>query len=152
MSYIVLSNNKSKQLACHQLSSPASRITMITQIVCFDEVIRLNPKDYLAWNNKGDSLIALDRFNESIVCFDEAIKLDPKKINAWTNKGEALFYLEKFEESLSCFNTVIMLVPEDSGLLSMSEAWTNKGEVLKKMGRAEEAEQCFVKSKEFEDS
>ena len=31
-------NNKSKQLACHQLSSPASRITMLTQIVCFGEV------------------------------------------------------------------------------------------------------------------
>ena len=34
----ILSNNKSKQLACHQLSSPMPRITMITQIVCFGEV------------------------------------------------------------------------------------------------------------------
>jgi tetratricopeptide (TPR) repeat protein len=45
-------------------------------IKCFDEAIRLNPKDELLWYHKGLSLHYLENYVESVKCFDEAISLE----------------------------------------------------------------------------
>ena len=47
-------------------------------IKCYDEAIKLNPKNENAWNNKGYSLNNIGKYEESIKCFDESIKLNPK--------------------------------------------------------------------------
>ena len=44
-------------------------------IVCFDEVIKLDPEDSLAWGNKGIALKKFGRDEEAEQCFAKAREL-----------------------------------------------------------------------------
>jgi tetratricopeptide (TPR) repeat protein len=45
---------------------------------CFDNALKLDPKDADAWVGKGTALMALGRNQEAIPCFDKALDLDPQ--------------------------------------------------------------------------
>ena len=73
-------------------------------IVCYDNAIKLNPKNSAApRNNKGNSLYALEKYEEAITCHDETIRLNPEDPTAWYNKGIALKKLGRDEEAEQCF-------------------------------------------------
>ena len=78
-------------------------------IKCFNEAIRLDPKEVDAWNNKGVALVIQEKYDEAIKAFDEAIRLDPNLAGAWNNKGVALKALGRFDETGLKHNSVIKL-------------------------------------------
>jgi len=41
----------------------------------------------MAWFNKGVSLSALGKQEESIKCYEKAIEINPNLAEAWKNKG-----------------------------------------------------------------
>lgn len=43
----------------------------------FDEAIRLDPKNSMAWKNKGNVLMMQDKYDEAEQVFTKAILLDP---------------------------------------------------------------------------
>lgn len=47
-------------------------------------------KKSIAWNNKGNSLADLGKYDEAIKSFDEAIRINPGYATAWYNKGKIL--------------------------------------------------------------
>jgi tetratricopeptide (TPR) repeat protein len=55
-------------------------------IKCFNEAIRLDPKEVDAWNNKGVALVIQEKYDEAIKAFDEAIRLDPNLPEPGTTK------------------------------------------------------------------
>ena len=59
-------------------------------ILCYDEALKIGPKDAHAWVNKGKALSELGRYQEAIVCYDRALEIDGRLTNAWLNKGDAL--------------------------------------------------------------
>ena len=71
-------------------------------IDCYDKAIKLDPKDDIAWYNKGCSSHNLGRYEEALTCYDKAIELDPKSVYAWNNKGCSLSSLGRYEEALTC--------------------------------------------------
>ena len=123
------------------------------------------------WNDKGNSLVNLEKFEESIACFDQAIKIDPENSSVWHNKAVSLRKLDRHEEAVTCCDEVIRLNPEDEvewynkgfslmmlvkfekSILCFDEAirlnpnylpaWGNKGGVLSRLGRYEEAIVCI---------
>ena len=42
------------------------------------------------YNDKGVSLIDLQRYDEAIKCFDKIIDINPNKIEAFNNKGNLI--------------------------------------------------------------
>jgi tetratricopeptide (TPR) repeat protein len=86
-----------------------------------DEVIRLNPDNSEAWNDKGILLDSLDKHSEALECFEKALELQPAYNDALLNKGIALSGLNKQAEALDIFNEVLRY---DS---TLEEAWLNKG-------------------------
>ena len=70
-------------------------------IKCYDEAIKLNPKNENSWYNKGVSFNQLGKYEEAIKCYDELIKLNPKNENAWYNKGISLYNLENMKKQLN---------------------------------------------------
>jgi tetratricopeptide (TPR) repeat protein len=63
-------------------------------IKCYDEAIRLDPKNAQARFNKGAALDAqgkhdeaIKAYDEDIKVYDEAILLDPNDARAWGNKA-----------------------------------------------------------------
>ena len=59
-------------------------------IKCFNKLLKINPKNTLALNNKGIALAELNRFEEAIDYYDDVIRIDPKNELTWLKKGEAL--------------------------------------------------------------
>lgn len=58
-------------------------------IRCYDEAIKINPKDAEVWYNKGMSLKILEKDSESRDCFKKAQEIDPdykEFINCWVYK------------------------------------------------------------------
>ena len=64
-----------------------------------------------AYNNKGITLLNLERFEEALECFNSAIETDPLRISYYTNKGVALDELLRYDEALVCFDKVINELP-----------------------------------------
>jgi tetratricopeptide (TPR) repeat protein len=90
----------------------------------FDKAIELDPNNALAWNNKGNTLFRLGRYNEALACIDKAIEIDPNYSNAYSGKGAIFFRLDKYDEAMDCYNKAIELDPNNA------LAWNNKINLL----------------------
>jgi tetratricopeptide (TPR) repeat protein len=55
-------------------------------ITSFDEAIKINPQDPIAWNNKGVILRDQGNYREALSCFNKALEIDPSYEVAKTNK------------------------------------------------------------------
>ena len=66
-------------------------------VACYNESLRLNPEDEVAWFNKGLSLYELDNYKESVLCFEHVIRLNPEEEDAWFFKGQILFEQGTFQ-------------------------------------------------------
>jgi Flp pilus assembly protein TadD len=65
----------------------------------------------VTWNNKGNTLIFLNRNEEAVVALRKAIRIDPKHVLSWYNLGIALQRLGRSAESVSALERAIELQP-----------------------------------------
>jgi tetratricopeptide (TPR) repeat protein len=89
----------------------------------YDKVIRLDPKNAKAWNNRGVLLGELCCTKDAKDSFDEAIRINSSLAEPWYNKGVSIFY-EDPQEALEDFNRSVKL---DHGF---AEAWFNRYPLL----------------------
>ena len=77
----------------------------------YDKAIKINPKTSDYWNNKGDALKNLKKYEQALEWFtfslqlikffslnfscDKAIEINPKNSNYWNNKGIAFDNINK---------------------------------------------------------
>ena len=54
----------------------------------FDEAVRLDPQDAVAFVNRGDVQDALGDFERAVANYNEAIRLDPQNAAAFFNRGD----------------------------------------------------------------
>jgi len=97
------------------------------------------PGEAKKWNEKGDTLLKQDEYEEAIECFDKALEISPEFIKPWYNKGVALNGLEKPEEALICLDKALELSPK------FLNAWYQKAGILGKEENYEEALICIDK-------
>lgn len=45
---------------------------------CLDKALELNPKNLLAWFNKGTYLVVLEDIQQAIRCFDKVLEQDSR--------------------------------------------------------------------------
>ncbi|MEM2838773.1 MAG: tetratricopeptide repeat protein [Thermoplasmata archaeon] len=114
----------------------------------YDLAISSDPKNHVAWSNRGVLLTALDRYKEAKTCFDQSLLLknDPLVL---INKGFCQLKMDELDEALRSFDASLVIK-------ETPEAFNNKGIVLERMGKKDEAMECFEKavalSPEFEDA
>jgi len=63
----------------------------------------------VAWNNKGNALARLGKFEDALRCYDRALDIDPGYRGAWVNKGFVLTKLGRFDEAASCADHALLL-------------------------------------------
>ena len=83
-------------------------------LVCFEKDLKLNPHHVYCifdWNNKGDCLYALGRYEEAISCYDRALELDPRNVIACTKRVSSLHILGRHEEAIHCRDEALELDP-----------------------------------------
>ena len=77
-------------------------------------VIKIDPKNSLAYFNLGTSFLELEKYEKALECFNEAIKLDSKKPLYFLNRAMAKDGLGLFKESIKDFEMVIKIDPKNS--------------------------------------
>jgi tetratricopeptide (TPR) repeat protein len=113
-------------------------------IKCFDKAIEVDPKNAVAWSEKGYVLNELGNLIEAIKCFDKAIEVDPKNIFAYRGKGVALRRSRWHKEAIKCFDKAIEVDPKNAVVLN------DKGIALLDLKEYNEAIECFDKAIEVE--
>jgi len=98
-------------------------------LMCFDESIKIYPKNSGVWYNKGAVLNQLNKHQEAVLYYDKVIELTPKDPRAWNNKGFSLENLGRYNEAIQCYDEALKIDPE------YSRAQNNKNDCLLKLGR-----------------
>lgn len=78
-----------------------------TALVCFDEVLALDPTNAEAFVKKGAALEKLSKLDEAIDCYDRAIALDHSITMAYLCKGGVFNRLERYGEALQCYEAAL---------------------------------------------
>ena len=98
-----------------------------------DQSIQLKPDYAEAWNNRGNALHDLKRYEEAITDYDKALNLKPDHHQAWIDKGVTLHELKRFDDAITHYDKALSLKPDHH------QAWTDKGVTLHELKRYEEA-------------
>jgi len=67
----------------------------------YEEGARLHPDDPGIWEQQGDTLIELGRFEEALSAYEKAIQMRPGKGYLWRKKGHALKALGRKDEEIT---------------------------------------------------
>jgi tetratricopeptide (TPR) repeat protein len=68
-------------------------------ILAYDRVIEIDSEFIDVWNDRGNALRDLGRYNESIEAYEKAIDKDPNYVYAWNGKGNSLCDLGRYNEA-----------------------------------------------------
>jgi len=114
-----------------------------------DKALEIDPKNPIAWEQKGSMLSQMQRYNESLESYDNAIEnIDSYSQDAhsqteflsytWTSKSISLWQLMRYNESLEAVDEAVQIDPAGN-----YDAWVFKGELLASLGRYNESLQAF---------
>ncbi len=90
-------------------------------IELYDEAIRVNPKNAIAYGNRALAHSYLTEYAEAIEDNNIAVSLDPKYAGAFRNRGDTYAELGNHQQALKDYIKAIELDPNDSG------AYINRG-------------------------
>lgn len=82
-------------------------------LVCFEEVLVLEPRHAEGLVKKGTALERLGRTDEALECYDRAIAVDGSLTTAYLHKGGVFNRLERYEEALKCYEQALQSEPKE---------------------------------------
>src|SRR2546423_269571 len=112
----------------------------------YGKAIELDPNYIAAYNNLGNVLRDLKRYDEAEVAYRRAIELDPSYSAAYNNLGLALRNLKRYDEAEATYRKAIELDPSDAIV------YNNLGNLLRDLKRYDEAEATYRKAIELDPS
>ena len=110
---------------------------------CYERSLKVNPNNHKSWNDQGNALQNLERYEEAIASFDRAIEINPDFHFAWLLKGDALRDLERYEEAITSYDCAIEINSGDD------YAWLFRGRALRQLEQYEEAIASFDRAIEI---
>ncbi|HEY6408782.1 MAG TPA: tetratricopeptide repeat protein [Ktedonobacteraceae bacterium] len=80
------------------------------QVIAFyDMNIQLNPRDAMAYSERGDAYYMLEEYERAILDYSYALSLDSTCIPAYSNRGLAYSHLEEYKRAIADFTRAIAL-------------------------------------------
>jgi tetratricopeptide (TPR) repeat protein len=80
-----------------------------TALANYQDSIKANPNNGIAWNNMGVILEKMGRKSEAYACYDKSTKSDPTLKEAWINKAEMAYSLGNKREGDMAYEYSIKL-------------------------------------------
>ena len=105
----------------------------------YDEAIRLNPKDAVAYFNRGNDYYNLNKKERAIEDYDKAIRLNSQFADAYHNRGTTYCALGQSERAIKDYDQAIHLNPKDA------VAYNSRGNAYKLQGKKAKAIADFEK-------
>ncbi len=93
----------------------------------FEQVTRLQPAAWQAWNNLGANYLALNRPEQAAQAFRKAISVEPNSVSAWFNLGSCLLQSGNKVEAFRALDRAQQIDPRDPEL---TKAWMNLADTL----------------------
>jgi len=81
----------------------------------YDEGIRLNPKNAIAFRNRGFLNSRMQRYDRAIQDFDEAIRLDPNAAASFSGRAYALRFVGQYDRAIADYRKALTLPLDDTG-------------------------------------
>jgi len=111
----------------------------------YERAIQIDPDNKLAWINKANALVRLNRTGEATGAYQEALKItnkslmaDPEDSDLWAEKGLLLHNMGNSEEAVKAFANATRIDPGDE------PSWKMMGVLLaSELHRYDEAAQAF---------
>jgi tetratricopeptide (TPR) repeat protein len=82
-------------------------------IADFGEAIKLDPKNLLAYINRGNSLLDKGEYDAAIADYNAAIKADPNFLKAYTGRGDAYKDKKDYDRAIEDYKKALTLNPSD---------------------------------------
>jgi len=99
----------------------------------YDKILKLNPDNPFALNNRGVIYTMLERYDEALSNYSHALELKPDLPEALNNRGNIYAVLERYDEAFTDFNHSLGLRPDFPGTLY------NRAKTYQKIERYNEA-------------
>jgi tetratricopeptide (TPR) repeat protein/tRNA A-37 threonylcarbamoyl transferase component Bud32 len=78
-------------------------------IAIYDMDIQLNPRDAMAYSERGDAYYMLEEYERAILDYSYALSLDSKCIPAYSNRGLAYSHIEEYKRAIADFTRAMEL-------------------------------------------
>ena len=93
------------------------------------QIIKLDPKNYMYFKNRGDTYIDLGEYQKAVNDYDQVITLNPEDSTIFKNRGFAYINLGEYQKAIKDCNQAIKLDPENSTIFNnRGFAYINLGE------------------------
>ena len=113
-------------------------------ITDYTKAIELDPKDAVAFNNRGEAKIVKgDGVDGAIADYSKAIELDPKYPNAYYSRGKVKMAKRDWDGAIADFTKVIELVPK------YPNAYMNRGNARQARGDQVGADADFAQAEKL---
>jgi protein O-GlcNAc transferase len=138
----------------------------------FNLVVKLAPKNGIAYSNIGNVYFELKDFSQALIAYNQSISLQPNYSEAFNNRGNTLQRLMQFHAAIENYDHAIRLDPScapyhanrantlkelglyDQALASYQQslalnpnnddAWVNLGNMFNSLKHYEDAVECFT--------
>ena len=94
----------------------------------YSKAIELNPRDSVAYYNRGNAYYKLGNYQQAIKDYNRAIELNPQYANAHYNRGTAYSNIGDYQQAIKDYNKAIELNPQ------YEKAYYNRGVTYAKLG------------------
>ncbi|MGG7438279.1 M50 family metallopeptidase [Chryseobacterium arthrosphaerae] len=111
----------------------------------YDKALKMNPNNKFALNNKGYTLILLERYEDSIPLLDKAISVDKEFSYSYNNRGLAKINLDLYEQGRKDIEDSLKLNSQNA------DAYKNLGIYHMKMMDYQDALDLFLKAKNMDE-
>jgi serine/threonine protein kinase/Tfp pilus assembly protein PilF len=101
-------------------------------LAAYEQALRQNNADAIAYRGKGEALFGLERFDEALIAFEQAVVLTPLP-TAYVSLGNVLSKLKRSSEAIAAYEQAIESDPE------FVPAYYGMGGALEQLGRTQEA-------------
>ncbi|KAF8777395.1 Protein O-mannosyl-transferase TMTC3 like protein [Argiope bruennichi] len=119
-----------------------------TEFSLYSSALSVNQRNGKIFNNMGQVLENIDRYDEALHHYRKAIEIEPEDVRSYLNMGRVLTNLRRYKEAEDIYRK---LYREALTLRSdFTNAYLNRGDVLLKMNRSKEAETMYYRALEYD--
>jgi tetratricopeptide (TPR) repeat protein len=137
--------------------------TLEDAVDCYNKALEINPKNAVAWFNKGNALLRIalsylpkansidsdedkfveppevvkEKYQEALLAFEKYVQIEPNDATAWREIAGCYTFLGKYEEALINIEKAIAIKQDDFTI------WNVKWIDLYRLGRMEESDQVW---------
>jgi tetratricopeptide (TPR) repeat protein len=102
-------------------------------ILIFDQALLINKTNAAVFNNRGNALNELKRFDDALASYEQALKIKPDYDDAFCNRGNTLQELKRFDDALASYEQALKIRPDHA------DAFNNRGNTLHELRRFDDA-------------